>query len=124
MAERRGAAAVRRRDDDLESVARAGRKRRRHAERSRIVLACAEGRTKTRVAKDLGVARLTVTKWRKRFAVLRLPGLLDEPRPGRRCLVTDEQVEAVITKTLEERPADATHWSTRLGSRRWVWTPR
>jgi transposase len=68
------------------------------AGRSRIVLACAEGRTNTGVAEDLGVARLTVTRWRNRFAVLLLPGLLDEPRPGRPRLVTDEQVVAVITK--------------------------
>jgi transposase len=81
--------------------------------RSRIVLACAEGGNNTRVAEDLGVSRPTVTKWRNRFAVMRLQGLLDEPRPGRPRLVTDEQVEAVITKTVEERPADATHWSTR-----------
>jgi hypothetical protein len=32
--------------------------------------------------------------------------------PGR-AKITDEQVEQVIVKTLEETPADATHWSTR-----------
>lgn len=81
--------------------------------RSRIVLACAEGKSNAEVAEHMGVARITVTKWRNRFAVLRLQGLLDEPRPGRPRLVTDEKVEAVIGKTLEERPKDATHWSTR-----------
>jgi transposase len=44
---------------------------------------------------------------------MRLQGLLDEPRPGRPRLVTDERVEAVISKTVEERPEAATHWSTR-----------
>jgi transposase len=83
------------------------------AVRSRIVLACAEGKSNTEVAANLNVARITVTKWRNRFAVMRLQGLLDDPRPGRPRLVTDEQVEAVISKTLEERPADATQWSTR-----------
>jgi transposase len=39
--------------------------------------------------------------------------LLDEPRPGRPRTVEDEQVEAVITRTLETTPKDATHWSTR-----------
>jgi len=77
------------------------------------VLACADGRTNRAVAKELGVDRGTITKWRNRFVVSRLAGLLDEPRPGRPRLITDEKVEAVITKTLEERPADATHWSTR-----------
>src|SRR5215469_923398 len=83
------------------------------AMRSRIVLACAEGNSNSHVADDLGVSRPTVTKWRNRFAAMRLQGLLDEPRPGRPRLVTDEKVEAVISKTLEERPQDATHWSTR-----------
>jgi transposase len=39
--------------------------------------------------------------------------LLDEPRPGRPRTVTDAHVDAVITKTLESAPKDATHWSTR-----------
>jgi hypothetical protein len=40
-------------------------------------------------------------------------GLLDEPRPGQPRKLSDAQVEAVITRTLESKPAGATHWSTR-----------
>jgi len=83
------------------------------AQRSRIVLAAAQGLGNVQVAERLGVSRATVGKWRNRFAVDRLDGLLDEPRPGRPRTVTDAQVEAVITRTLETAPADATHWSTR-----------
>lgn len=52
-------------------------------------------------------------KWRNRFAVERLDGLLDEPRPGRPRTTPDEQVEAVITKTLKSTAREATHLSTR-----------
>jgi transposase len=54
-----------------------------------------------------------VKKWRNRFAVDRLEGLLDEPRPGRPRTIADADVEQVITTTLETTPKDATHWSTR-----------
>jgi transposase len=84
------------------------------ATRCRIVLACAEGQTNTGVAERLGVSRPTVTRWRNRFAKDRLDGLFDEPRPGQPRKITDEIVEAVIVKTLEEPPPDGgTHWSTR-----------
>jgi transposase len=81
--------------------------------RSRIVLAAAEGLNNTEIAQRLGVHRPMVRKWRSRFAEHRLDGLTDEPRPGRPRTVTDAQVEAVIAKTLESTPKDATHWSTR-----------
>ncbi|MDT7706923.1 MAG: hypothetical protein QOG20_2530 [Pseudonocardiales bacterium] len=83
------------------------------ATRSRIVLAAAEGLGNTAVAAKVGVEVGTARKWRARFLAERLQGLLDEPRPGRPRTVTDEQVEAVITRTLETTPRDATHWSTR-----------
>ena len=83
-------------------------------QRARIVLACAEGGTIGEVAAQLGRGRSTVSKWRARFVAERLDGLEDEPRPGRPRAVTDEQVEALIERTLQSRPANGdTHWSTR-----------
>ena len=79
--------------------------------RARIVLACADGATNTEVAAQLRVARPTVGKWRSRFVVDRLDGLVDEPRPGAPRTITDEQVERVVVDTLETTPRDATHWS-------------
>ena len=55
----------------------------------------------------------TVCKWRGRFVAQRLDGLYDEPRPGAKRTITDEQVEQVIIRTLETTPRGATHWSTR-----------
>jgi transposase len=86
--------------------------------RARIVLACAEGTTNKEVAERLGVWPQTVTKWRGRFVAKRLEGLSDEPRPGRPRTIADEQVEQVITTTLEEPPPNQdTHWSTRSMAR-------
>ena len=98
----------------LEGWARRRRSAAGLAQRSRIVLACAEGDTNTAVAAQVGVSVPTVRRWRGRFAQARLDGLLDEPRPGRPRKISDEQVEQVIVKTLESAPPDgATHWSTR-----------
>jgi transposase len=81
--------------------------------RSRIVLAAAEGLGNTAIAGKLGIAVITARRWRSRFLASGLDGLTDEPRPGRPRTVSGEQVEAVITRTLESTPSDATHWSTR-----------
>ncbi len=81
--------------------------------RSKIVLACASGRANGVVASELGCAPATVGKWRSRFVAKRLKGLADEHRPGLPRTVTDDHVEAVVVKTLTEKPVGATHWSTR-----------
>jgi transposase len=80
--------------------------------RCRIVLACTNGENNTVVANDLGVTRGMVAKWHSRFIELRLDGLHDEPPPGAPRSIGDDDVEAVIVKTLEETPKEATHWST------------
>src|SRR5262245_19073305 len=83
------------------------------AQRARMILSCAAGKTNTRVARELSVTKQTVGRWRTRFLGARVDGLLEEPRPGAPRTVTDAQIEAVLTRTLEARPDDATHWSTR-----------
>lgn len=83
------------------------------AQRARLVLACADGKTNTLVATELGVTQQMVGKWRKRFLEQRLDGLLDEPRPGAPRHIGDADVERVLTLTLESVPSTATHWSTR-----------
>jgi transposase len=81
--------------------------------RARIVLACAEGGQNKDVAARLGLARQTVGKWRRRFIEQGLEGLHDEPRSGAPRTIDDARIEAVIVRTLESLPPDATHWSSR-----------
>lgn len=88
------------------------------AQRASLVLAAAAGMSNQDAAAKLRVTRWTVGKWRRRFLAHRLDGLLDEPRPGAPRMIRDEDVERVVTLTLESTPPDATHWSTRSMARR------
>lgn len=97
----------------LELMARRPKTDQRTAQRARIVLDCASGLSNTAVAAKRGVTIQTVGKWRARFLVGRLGALGDAPRSGQPRKLTDAKVEEVITRTLETRPKNATHWSTR-----------
>jgi len=88
------------------------------AQRARVILACARGKTNTVVAQEMRLTQPTVGKWRSRFLARRLEGLLDEPRPGAPRRISDAEVERVMRLTLETQPREATHWSTRAMARR------
>ena len=103
-------------DDERETLERWARRpttAQALALRARVILGCAVDETNTRVARQLRVTKQTVGKWRSRFLAKRLDGLLDDPRPGAPRTVSDAQVEDVVAATLETKPRDATHWSTR-----------
>ena len=100
--------------EKLAMLARRPKSAQAMALRARIVLGCEAGATNSAVAQKLRITGATVGKWRERFRLGRLEGLLDEPRPGAPRTITDTQVEEVVTKTLETMPSAQTHWSTRL----------
>lgn len=97
----------------LERQVRRHRAARSLSERCRVILRCADGVPSKSVARELGVHEHTVGKWRRRFLKGRIEGLLDEARPGRPRTIDDEQIAAVIERTLRSTPKDATHWSIR-----------
>ena len=97
----------------LERQVRRHRVARSLSERCRIILRCADGLQSKAVAAELAVHEHTVGKWRRRFLSDRIDGLFDEARPGRPRTIDDDQVAAVIERTLRTTPADATHWSIR-----------
>lgn len=81
--------------------------------RARIVLLAASGLGNRAIAARLGITPATVCKWRGRFVEQRLDGLGDAGRCGRPRSIDDEQLAALIQKTLTTKPATATHWSCR-----------
>ena len=81
--------------------------------RARLILWSADGQSNTQIARRLRWAKATVGKWRQRFVQHRLAGLYDELRPGRPRSIDDEQIAALLKRTLSRRPAESTHWSIR-----------
>jgi len=82
--------------------------------RAKIVLMAAEGKTNETIAAELETSKPTVGRWRSRFAALRVAGIeKDAPRPGRTPALSAKTVDLIVRKTTQEKPAAATHWSTR-----------
>ncbi len=89
----------------------------------RIVLLAAEGLENKEIATELGATADAVGVWRRRFAERRLGGLYDEPRPGAPRRIGDDAIAETVRRTLEETPADATHWSLRSMARTTGYAP-
>ena len=67
------------------------------------------------IATQLGITRQKAGRWRDRFAQHGLSGIeKDAPRSGRIPTISPRRQKAVIRKTLEEQPRQATHWSRQL----------
>jgi transposase len=98
----------------LEQCARARSRSVRLVERARIVLLAADGKQDKEVAAELNITAHKAARWRNRYLDLGLTGLeKDAPRAGRTPRIPASTVKQVIHKTTQEKPAQATHWSTR-----------
>lgn len=84
--------------------------------RAKLVLWSAEGESNMRIAGRLRWTKATVGKWRQRFVRHRLAGLYDELRPGRPRTIADDQIAALLKRTLSRKPAAGTHWTVRLAA--------
>jgi transposase len=99
--------------EQLEQWVRGRQDWRPSAMRARIVLSCHAGWSNRESAKQLKVTAQTVGKWRARFVAHGIQGLADQPRSGAPRSISDALVEAVLAKTLHEKPPGAARWSSR-----------
>lgn len=103
-------------DDDRATLHRWARGRStpvRLVRRAQIVLLAAEGKQNIEIAEELEIDRTIVNRWRLRFVQAGLAGIeKDAPRGGRPATKRQKLVERILRVTTQERPANATHWST------------
>ena len=86
----------------------------RDVERARIILLSAEGLSAAVIGDKLDVERITVYKWRTRYAEGGIEALRDRPRPGQPRKLTDAKAKEILQRTTREIPHESTHWSVRL----------
>jgi len=100
--------------EQLERWARGRRTPVRLAQRAQMVLLAAEGKQNQAIAAEVGVGRVTVARWRNRFATRRLAGIeKDAPRGGRKPTKRNRVASMIVERTTKTTPANATQWSTR-----------
>lgn len=103
----------------LERLSRSRSTSVRLAERSRIVLLSAQGKTNGEIAEELCISRQKVGRWRDRYHEFGLAGIeKDAPRPGRKKRIASRKVKKIIELTTQQTPDNATHWSRRLMAER------
>src|SRR5271169_2459622 len=86
----------------------------RLAERAKMILLAAQGKTDKEIGADLAIWRGTVARWRGRFLADGVSGIeRDETRPGRKPKISARKVKTIVALTTQQRPDNATHWSTR-----------
>jgi len=83
-------------------------------QRARVILLAARGWQNKDIATEVKLDRRQVALWRRRYQQGGIPALLrDAARSGRKPRVTPEIESRIVNTTLHQKPAAATHWSTR-----------
>jgi transposase len=98
----------------LRSIANSKTASVRFAQRAKIILLAGDGLQDKQIAARVGVRRQAVALWRGRFLDRGVDGIAkDAPRGGRRRTARSAaKVGAIIRRTTQTTPPDATHWST------------
>lgn len=90
----------------------------RVSQRAKMLLLAAGGSQNKEIAQALSTAPATVARWRGRFLQQGVAGIeKDAPRPGRKPSIAPETIQEIVRRTTQERPPQATQWSTRSMAR-------
>ena len=101
-------------EQELRVLSKGRRVEARLQQRAHIILLAAEGWQNKDIAVEVGLDRRQVGMWRDRFAEAGIEALRkDAPRSGRPATVSAELESRIVHATLHDKPAKATHWSTR-----------
>ncbi len=76
----------------------------RYAQRARIILRAAEGMASGEIARQLGLGKAVVSKWRTRFEREGLDGLHDDHRPGRPPTLDEGAFRSRLLQQLDAPP--------------------
>ncbi|MDZ7344967.1 MAG: IS630 family transposase [candidate division KSB1 bacterium] len=91
----------------------------KHLKRVQAVLARSEGMKVAQIARVLRVDRTQISRWVRVYCERGIETLLqDASRPGRIKPVSPELEEKVCRLTVQEKPKNATHWTTRTMAKR------
>jgi len=88
----------------------------RDRQRAKIILLASQSLENQEIAGKVKLSRMAVGKWRERFSLERMAGLVDTPGRGRLSSLEPEQIEAVLSRVVQP-PAHLRRWSCRTMAR-------
>lgn len=101
---------------ELVTMSRSLKMENRYVQRSRVILLSLEGQSMDSIIKATQMSRPSINKWRQRFRVKGIDGLMDAPRSGKPSVISAEQKATVIQKACEKPTGGYTNWSQqRIG---------
>jgi|SRR5580658_3658256 len=100
-------------EHELRQMVRSHRVSAAQAQRARIILALAAGKTYEAISEELECSRTSVLYWRKRFAGAGIAGLVSRYVGPPLSTLTPKLEARILNATRRKPPDGSTHWSTR-----------